>query len=74
MFRFDFHNGWVVHVIVMVVGNYHGVYDWNLLNLTGDFRISLGPHPAARTTSFAKDRIEQNSKPARKLYKVAGVT
>lgn len=73
VFRFDFHDGWVVHVIVMIVGNYDGVYGWNVLDLTGDLRVSLGPHPAARTTSFAEDRVEQDSKPARKLHKVAGV-
>lgn len=73
IFRFDFHNGWVVHVIVMVVGYYHGVDDWNVLNLTGDFGVSLGSHPTARTTSFAEDRVKQYSKPTRKLYKVTGV-
>ena len=73
MFRFDFHNGWVVHVIVMIVGNYDGVYDWNVLNLAGDLSVSLRPHPAAWTTSFAEDRVEQDSKATRKLHKVAGM-
>ena len=73
MFRFDFHDGWVVHMIVMIVRNHHGVYDWNVLDLTGDFGVSLGPDPAARTTSFAEDRVEQDSEPARKLQKVTGV-
>lgn len=73
MLGFDFHDGRVIHVIIMIVRDHHGVYDGNVLDLTRHFGVPLWPYPAARTAPFTEDWIEQYSEPTGKLNKVAGM-
>lgn len=61
VFRFDLHDGWMVHVVVVVVRDDDGVDGRDVLDLAWDLCVALGAHPAEGTTSLTEHGIKQDS-------------
>ena len=70
---FDFHDGWVVHVVVVVVGNDDGVDGGDVFDLAGHVGVALRPSPAEGAAALAEDWVEEHAQTAGEFDKVAGV-
>lgn len=71
---FDSHYRWVIHMIIVVMGDDDSIDRWDVLDLTGDVCISFWSQPTERTAPLTEDRVEQNSESTRKFNKIASMS
>ena len=57
----DFHDGWMRKMIVMVVGDYHRIDNWDVLDAAWHLSEALWAHEGDRRATVLEYRVEQNS-------------
>ena len=58
MLALDFHDGGMVHVVIMIMGDDHGIDGRNVLNLTGYLCIAFGAKPCEWTATLAENGVK----------------